>query len=263
MEQGKATSNPTAKSTSIPPNRPTDPLLPLLPHLQASFPTRFDPRAWYVVIFTCLTTLNKTTSLRALCAYLLQPPHTHGSPTITSRTLRDVLFKTWTLIGIPLVINAFAQLASVEDELGLRATLEAAEKENGDAFRTRLLSDTEAYARGTKMIDSIYLSDLAPIFDSFGAHKHDIEWLEKRVIYGEFLSEDRVLGVLESELVTLTAIMCQGLEGPTRWHLKGIRRLGVGRRDVERVEEMVRETATAVGVDGRQWVSVGAVEDEI
>lgn len=71
-----------------------------------------------------------------------------------------------------------------------------------------------------------------------------------------FLSDHSVLSPIEAELVTLTAIMCQGLRAPTLWHLRGLRRLDVSAAIVEKVEIAIEQIAQWAGKETGAWPRV-------
>lgn len=87
--------------------------------------------------------------------------------------------------------------------------------------------------------------------------------MEKAVIYGLFLSDHEILSPVESELVTLSAIMCQGWSAPTIWHLRGLRRVGVSETDVELVQQAIEIVAKWSGKDVSGWPRVKDVPDVI
>lgn len=123
--------------------------------------------------------------------------------------------------------------------------------------------DEATEQRGATFIQQLYRQNLEPIFSTWGSHRADFEWLENTVIYGLFLSDHTVLSSVETELVILSAIMCQGLRGPTIWHLRGLRRLGVSAEDVEGVQCVVELVAVWVGRDTKGWPTVQDVEGDI
>lgn len=77
------------------------------------------------------------------------------------------------------------------------------------------------------------------------------------------MSDNSVLSDVEVELVVLPAILCQGLKGPTMWHLRGTRRLGVNEEDVERVQIAVESVARWAGISIEGWLRVRDIEDEV
>ena len=117
--------------------------------------------------------------------------------------------------------------------------------------------------RGTHFIQKIYKQNLDPIFATWGSHAADFAWMEKAVIYGLFLSDHSILTDVETQLVTLSAMLCQGYAGPTLWHLRGLRRLGRSAEEVEMVQRAIEEVAVWAGRSIEGWVRVGDVKDEI
>lgn len=111
-------------------------------------------------------------------------------------------------------------------------------------------------ARGTSFIQKLYKQDLSPIFATWGSHQDDFEWLEKSIIYGLFLSDHTLLSELESEIVILTSIMCQGLRAPTIWHLRGLRRLGVDDGVIDEITDVIHMIARYCGKDPSGWALI-------
>ena len=59
------------------------------------------------------------------------------------------------------------------------------------------------------------------------------------ITYGLYLSDHTILDGVDTELVVLSGIMLQNLARETAWHLRGIRRIGVGIEDVEVIQQCV------------------------
>lgn len=129
--------------------------------------------------------------------------------------------------------------------------------------RRNLDINTAIPDRGTKFLQQLYRENLEPIFSSWGSYGPDFMWMERAVIYGLFLSDHEVLSAVEAELVTLASIMSQGLSGPTIWHLRGLRRLGVSEDDVESVQKAIEAVATWAGKSVEGWPRVTDVPDVI
>lgn len=121
--------------------------------------------------------------------------------------------------------------------------------------------NTAIPARGTKFLQQLYRENLDPIFASWGSYGPDFEWVERAVLYGLFLSDHEILSAVETELVSLPAIMCQGWPAPTLWHLRGFRRLGVSEGDVELVQRGIEAVATWAGRSVEGWPRVKDVKD--
>lgn len=130
-------------------------------------------------------------------------------------------------------------------------------------YRQNANLDKSISDRGTQFIQTLYKDNVQSIFSSWGCHSADFEWLEKSIVYGLFLSDHSVLSAVESELVILASIMCQGLRAPTIWHLRGLRRLGLSAEDVEHVQSAVEAVAKWSGRSTEGWPRVTDVKDEI
>lgn len=117
--------------------------------------------------------------------------------------------------------------------------------------------------QGTKLLEDMYRENLEPILSTWGSMRKDFEWLEKSVIYGLFLADDSILSPVEAVLVSLPAIMCQGLGGATIWHLRGLRRLGCSVDEVESVQKAVEAVANWSGRSTSGWPRVTDIKDEM
>jgi hypothetical protein len=115
--------------------------------------------------------------------------------------------------------------------------------------------------RGSQYMKTLYQQNLDPIFSTWASHRADFEFLEESVVYGLYLSDHTVLSAVESEIVTVVSIMCQGMRDPTYWHLRGLRRLGVAEEDVEGIQRAVEAVAGWCEVDTRGWVRVREVKE--
>lgn len=66
-----------------------------------------------------------------------------------------------------------------------------------------------------------------------------LDWISKNITYGLYLSDHSILNDFETELTVLGGIMIQNLPRETGWHLRGTRRIGVSREDVETIQQCV------------------------
>jgi len=82
--------------------------------------------------------------------------------------------------------------------------------------------------------------------EALAAHK-DFDFFSAQITYGLCLSDHSILGPIETELVTLTSVMIQNVPVQTTWHLRGIRRLGIEKNDVELVHQCVSSIETFGG----------------
>ncbi|MCJ1366872.1 hypothetical protein MMC16_006003 [Acarospora aff. strigata] len=227
----------------------------LIKKIQDTYPTGLPVDGWYLLTASSLVACGRPEAIADLYQHLVTQEAfaTSAQRKVLSRKLRDLLMKEWTLTGIPLVITAVAALAKVEKD-------EDADW-SGNMATARLDEATEQ--RGTAFLQQLYKQNLEPIFSTWGCHRTDFESLERMVIYGLFLSDHTVLSPVETEIVVLSAIMCQGLRGPTIWHLRGLRRLGISEVDVDGVQRAVELVASWLGRDVKGWPTVKDVADAI
>ncbi|KAL2218073.1 hypothetical protein M432DRAFT_580262 [Thermoascus aurantiacus ATCC 26904] len=233
----------------------------LCEEVKGILPERFREEGWYLVVASTLVACGKPEQLGPLYTYITEEEGGEGRPLgredekrLKAR-LGDLLMKEWTLVGIPAVVVAVTTLARIEKYRDEDEDLKVPEK------RKNIDLNTTIPDRGTRFLQQIYRQNLAPIFASWGSFRPDFEWMERAVIYGLFLSDHEVLSAVETELVTLSAIMCQGWAAPTVWHLRGLRRMGVSERDVELVQRAIEAVATWAGRSVEGWPRVGDVTD--
>ncbi|PGH18695.1 hypothetical protein AJ80_04348 [Polytolypa hystricis UAMH7299] len=215
--------------------------------------------AWYIVTAAALVASGNPTELGHLYEYILDteyPNLTLDQERRLSSRFSDLLMKEWLLVGIPTVLMGVSALAKVE-------RLVNAENTKLDGRRSNIDFNTAIPSRGTKFLKALYKENLDPIFASWGSYGPDFAWMEKSVIYGLFLSDHSVLSAMETQLVTLSSIMCQGWPGPTLWHLRGTRRLGRSVEDVERIQLAIERVAVWCGKSVDGWPRVKDVKDEI
>ena len=172
--------------------------------------------------------------------------------------------KLWTISGIPPVITAVSALASAEAAIGVVSGHSQNQPNlTASAHYNSLALDRQVEQQGYAFMKDIYQHNLDPIMSTWGSHQEDFEWLEKRIIYGLFLSDHRILSKVETELVVLSGMMCQGLRDPAHWHLRGLRRLGVSMEDAKSVVASIRAVAEWCGRGTQGWVQVEDVEAEV
>lgn len=208
------------------------------------------------------------------------PFKSEESKTKLSLRLRDVLMKQVTLIGAPQVLSALIPLAKVEGDPASKASASTLSEQWKQS-----LDPSRIIPRGGATIDSIYGNLLTKIFQSFGSHARDVEFMEVFGVYGLYLSDFSVLTPLETELVVFATITCTGLRGPSTWHMRGMGRL-LGARGVDegipemaKIKDMLRDIKVAMmavvewcgdefvrrsGMESEKgWVNVGDVVREL
>lgn len=113
-------------------------------------------------------------------------------------------------------------------------------------------------------MDRLYAHNLRPTFENlWGSHLDDIRWQQEQIIYGVFLSDHSVLSAVETEMVTLSALMCGAYLPPKLWHLRGFRRLGPTLEDVQKIHMAMQMVATWCGESIEGWPRPEDVEHEV
>ncbi|OAP60243.1 hypothetical protein AYL99_05245 [Fonsecaea erecta] len=243
--------------------------------------------SWYIIIATVITVSPQPHLLADFWTYVTTHDATFSSTpesqTRLSDRLRDMLLKLIVLIGAPQVLSAMIPLAQ-------RQTDGKGEQERGELDLQQWSDITlpSLHARGIEAITSVYGTLWPRIFATFGPHRAQVGLHEIAIVYGLYLGDFSRLTALETELVAFTAITCQGLRGPSLWHVRGLGRvLGARGADDEnphmrRVKDVVRGVKVAVaravefcgpemvarsGLDGSNgglgWPNVGDVVREL
>lgn len=73
----------------------------------------------------------------------------------------------------------------------------------------------------------------------------------------------QILNGVETELVVLSGIMLQNLARETGWHLRGTRRIGVSRDDVELIQQQIEKVAKFCGLTLDRVPRVKDIEHEV
>ena len=131
-------------------------------------------------------------------------------------------------------------------------------------FRRTIQLGRESYERGVAFVDRLYAHNLRPTFEHlWGSHLNDIRWQQEQIIYGVFLGDHSVLSATETELVSMTALMCGEERAPKLWHMRGFRRLGPTLEDSKQIHHCVREVAAWCGKRTDGWPGPDDVEKEV
>jgi hypothetical protein len=183
--------------------------------------------------------------------------------------MREAMIKCIILNGIPIVMDAFVSLAKQEKP----------EDQDHSFTRKDWKADEANHKRGLSVLEMLYRDDNDKIWESFGSHKdireclailrclslgltHQVAWLSTNISYGLFLADHNILDIVESELVILPAIMCQGLAPSTKWHLRGCLRVGCTRDEVESIQQAIEHIAGTCGKQLRGLPRVGDITDD-
>lgn len=108
----------------------------------------------------------------------------------------------------------------------------------------------------------MYAQNTEGLFSLFKRHRDFGFWVAN-IAYGLHLSDRQTLDDIDTKLVVLPAVMGQNLPRETYWHMRGIRRLEVCKRDVEMVCECLHRVAQFCGKTLDRVPEVQTVEEEL
>jgi hypothetical protein len=160
--------------------------------------------------------------------------------------------KLISIIGVCKPIEAILAISKVERP----------EDRDFSFSRENWKNDSTNHEKAMEWMSKIYTNNLDTTLDLFNAHR-DFRWLSTEITYGLYLSDRQNLDDWDTELLVLVGIMIQNLRLETHWHIRGTRRIGVEKKDVEVIAGCVRELAKFMGVKLNRVPTVEEVEDDV
>jgi len=218
-------------------------------------PKNFPESSWYLIVAATLIAADGGRFVADLYKYLIAELEVSGNSTQesrkrVSRKLRDVIVKSWTLVGMPRSSDALYALLPAESP----------EDAASEWSRDKLLAEPEkALARTSEWFKSVLAEEEGPVFDALGTDP-DFCWTIKFVVYGLYLADLSVLGPLENELVILSSVLGQGAGRTAYSHLRSMRRIGTSVADSEATEGIIKSVARWLGKDTSSWPKFKEVE---
>jgi hypothetical protein len=216
--------------------------------------TTLGPEKWYILAIATLAASPDPERADQLYLHLCSQP---GNKTPTRRQaivrrLREALIKSVPIVGVCKPIEAILSIGKVERE----------EDKDYTSTRPGWQCDEANHERGTAWMQKLYARDTTDTLNLFAAHK-DFSWLSEEITYGLFLSDRQVLDDIDTQLVVLPGIMSQNLPNETHWHIRGTRRLGLPKEEVEVIWDCVQLVARFFDVKLNKVPTVGEVEYDV
>ncbi|KAK8069421.1 hypothetical protein PG994_006037 [Apiospora phragmitis] len=214
------------------------------------------PNRWYLLTIATLAGGNDPELSDRLYLYLTAKPEfsTPAQRHALVRELREALVKSVPFVGVCKPLEAI---------MAINAQERPEDKDPSPvATREGWQCDAANLERGLGWMRKLYTGDTNSTLALFDDHK-DFAWISQNITYGLYLSDRQVLDDLGTEVIVLAAIMIQNLPKETRWHIRGIRRLGVSVDDVKVVWNAVQTIAQFLGVKLHRVPTVEEVEKEV
>jgi len=243
----------TAKSQST--ARSTESFQNLLKAAKDSTSKSLPEDSWYIIVAATLITADGAENFGTLYKYLvseLASRNTQDNRRRISQRLREVIIKSWTLVGMPRASIGYFSLIQTEAPEDAAVDFDRAE------YRATLHAD-EVSNRAQGWISQEFAEDETGVLDSLSTNP-DLAWAIKHIQYGYFLADLSVLDPIENELIILACVMGQGAAIATFAHIKSLRRLGVSASDAESFQRVVEMVAKWQGKDTSSWHQVKEVE---
>lgn len=246
-------------TTSTPATRDptTDEALALFKAIEEKFPARaLGDDKWYLLALAAIVSGGQSNFAPCLYKHLIARPEYQSAEERQKllRRMREVLFKLVIIVGV---------CKPLEAVFDIDAAVEREEDRDFTATREGWQCDEANLQRGEAWLGRLYKHNLqGTINNTLDANK-DFGWLTKNITYGLFLSDHSVLNDVETEITVLTGIFMQNLTRESAWHLRGLRRIGVAKEDVEVIRECCELTARFCGVSLHKVPRVEDIEHEV
>lgn len=230
-------------------------IFPLFKTLEERFSAAgFADDKWYIVATAALAASTDPEQTAQLYTYLINKTE-NGEPSARQaivRRIREALVKSVSIVGVCKPLESILAISKLE------------RPEDRDFSSTRLdwQCDAANSERGMGWLRKIYSQNTSDTMALFDAHK-DFAWISSEITYGLYLSDRQVLDDLDTELVVLPSIMMQNLKLETRWHIRGTRRIGVSKENVQMICECVHLIAKHFGISLHKVPTVEEVESEV
>lgn len=231
-----------------------DEAIALFESIEKKFPHKtVGNDTWYMVVLSAIVGVEPEHTAN-LYTYLINKPEfsTSESRQALIRRLREALVKNVSIQGVCKPLEALFSISKIEKP----------EDKDYSFSRENWQAGPENRARGEKWLNTIYQSNLSTVTNQFAAHK-DFDFISRQITYGFYLSDHSILTPIETELVTLSGIMIQNLPLETAWHLRGTRRVGISKEDVEQIQHCVEMVAAFGGTRLHRVPRVADIENEV
>ncbi|KAF2797863.1 hypothetical protein K505DRAFT_322300 [Melanomma pulvis-pyrius CBS 109.77] len=216
--------------------------------------TKLGDSRWYILAIAALVGGTEPELADQLYLHIISKPEFQQSSARQNliRRLREALVKLVSIVGVCKPLEAIIAIMKVEKE----------EDRDYSFSRENWQCDQVNHEKGMDWMRQIYTHNVEPTLDLFKAHQ-DFRWISTEITYGLYLSDRQNLDDLDTELLVLVGIMIQNLRLETHWHIRGTRRIGVSKVDVETIMECVHKVARFMGTTLNKIPTAEEVEKDV
>lgn len=216
--------------------------------------TSLGSNKWYILATATLAAGPDPERADQLYLHLCNQPAYSTSPARQAlvRRLREALIKAVPIFGVCKPIEAILSISKVERD----------EDKDYTFTREGWQCDQANHDRGAAWMQKLYSRDTSGTLNLFASHR-DFSWLSEEITYGLFLSDRQVLDDVDTQLVVLPGIMSQNLPNETHWHIRGTRRLGLPKEEVQVIWDCVQLVAHFFDVKLNKVPTVEQVEYDV
>ncbi|KAI2792802.1 hypothetical protein POX_b02845 [Penicillium oxalicum] len=212
------------------------------------------PEKWYLTTLGAIVPSSEPQMTGQLYLYLLSQTKYRTEEERKALTLRfhEGILKTIALLGIPKPAEAIISISNLEPE----------ENVNLPVSREHWQSGPENHARGIDWLQKVYAQNTPALLQMFRKHRDFADALSD-IAYGLYLSDRQILDDVDTELIALSAVMGQNLPRMTYWHIRGSRRIGISKEDVQMLCDCVHAVANLCGTELNRVREVQVQEEEL
>jgi len=216
--------------------------------------TSLGVERWYIVAVATLAGGNDPELCAQLYLYLISRPDfsTHAQRQAMIRRVREALVKAVSIVGVCRPLEAIMAINEFEQD----------EDKDLSSTREGWQCDEDNLERGMGWMKKLYSHNTDSTVNFFKDHK-DFMWISKHITYGLYLSDRQVLDDVDTQMVVLPAIMIQNLPKETHWHIRGTRRLGVSKKEVQIIWDSVQTIAKYLGLKLHRVPTVDEIEHDV
>lgn len=243
-------------TTPLPRDPTNDEALALFTAIEDKFPSStLGKDKWYILLLAALVGSGQPQLAPLLYTHLIARAEQHGTPAqrqALMRRLRETLLKLIAIVGVCRPLEAIFDIEAIT----------RAEDKDYSFSREGWQCDEANTKRGVDWLNRLYQQNIEKIDETF-ASQRDFGWVSRNITYGLYLSDHSILNDVETELTVLAGIMVQNLPRETGWHLRGTRRIGVSKDDVETIQQCIELVATFCGLHLHKVPRVADIEHEV